>query len=157
MGMATNPPQRPYLAPPPPSGTGERWNGLTNTALGDLVEAAVVDQLGAESLLPEGKRQGPLDLRLGEYGFEVKSCARTAKEYKAKPKKREAEEKRAAAIEHGLKPGTMIVVVDEAVGYVYWREGIGAFRLTSEWQFGGTVELQGEEADGQLHERSAAA
>jgi len=151
------PPSKPMRAPPPPQGTGKgkaggfTATGHTNTSLGDLAEKAV-EKLGLRSILPEGQRQNPLDAEYDHSGiaFEIKAVTTAAKEYKAKPKAAEMESKRAYAEKHGLKPATMIAVVDTEKNKVhaYWREGIGAFSLTStnldKWNYAGTVSLKGK-------------
>jgi hypothetical protein len=136
-----------FVSPPPPLGTGG-WrpgghtaSGLTNTELGDAVEAALVAQLGFARALEPGVRQGPIDVTLGEYAVEVKAITREACEYKAKPKKREVAEKLAAAEELGLDPALVIVVVDGDTGWVYLRPGIGAYRLTKHFEYLGQVAL----------------
>jgi hypothetical protein len=143
------PTDSPWLAPPAPRGTrggkagGFAANGQKNTHLGDAVEAAIAGQIeGFESEL-DGKRQGPFDLRCGDLVFEVKACTVEALEYKMKPKKIEVERKRAAAQAIGATPASIIAVVDGDQALVYWRDGLGAFRLTTEadWHFAGVVTL----------------
>jgi len=136
------PPSLSFETPPAPQGVGGKAGGftatgLTNTELGDRVELALT-QLGFETAL-DGKRQGPFDVLYGNHAFEVKACTTAAKEYKAKPKKAEVERKKTAAEKLGYAPATAIVVVDDEVGHVYWREGIGAFRLTEAFNYAGTV------------------
>ena len=138
--------------PTPPQGKpgrkagGVTATGETNTSFGDRVEAAL-DQLGFRSILPEGQRQNPLDREYDHSGwaFEVKAVTTSATEYKAKPKKAEVESKIAYARAKKLKAGMMIVVADvkAKTAKVYWREGIGAFRLTKspEWHYAGEVTL----------------
>ena len=148
---ASTPPSLPWVDPPPPQGQpgrkagGFTANGETNTSMGDLGEAAL-EQLGLKSLLPPGHRQGPLDRGIGDYGFEVKLCTTKAREYKAKPKKKEVESKKRWAKEHGKKPGMLILIADPDAkkAWAYWKEGIGAYRLTSPkagWNFMGQVAL----------------
>lgn len=149
------PPKKDFVAPPPPQGTGGKQkygfaaNGETNTKVGDGAEAALKG-LGLRSILPPGQRQNPLDVEYDHsgYAFEVKACTTNAKEYKAKPKKAEVASKNAYAKKHGLKPATMIAVVDSKAGQIhaYWREGIGAYRLDpndggKNWNFMGTVKI----------------
>jgi hypothetical protein len=141
-----------WQAPPAPLGRGGyrpggvTAAGQTSTELGDAVEAALVAQLGFERALAPGVRQGPIDVFAGDYAFEVKAVTRQACEYKAKPKKREVAQKLAAAAQMGKVPAMVMVVVDGARGWAYWREGIGAFRLTDRWQFAGQLVL----SDGSL-------
>lgn len=153
-------PIKPFTAPPDPQGTGGRKaggftaNGETNTSMGDLAEKALT-QLGLRSILPEGKRQNPLDVEDDHSGhaYEVKACSTTATEYKCKAKKAELDDKRAYADEHQLKPGIMIPVVDRDKGemHVYSREGLGNYKLdpkTAEangWRYHGTVKLTGDD------------
>jgi hypothetical protein len=66
-----------WLAPPEPTGlagTGQAGGytatGLTNTELGDAVEAALIAQLGFASAL-QGRRQGAIDCTYGEYAVEL--------------------------------------------------------------------------------------
>ena len=139
----------PSRTPPSPGGRpggkagGFTASGLTNTELGDAVEAAIIRGLKVfTSDLPEGKRQGAFDLRVGDRVFEVKSCTVQATEYKAKPKKEEVTRKLKAARRRKLKPCTIIAVVDGKRVHVYWREGLGAFRLTyaqGAWNYAGAV------------------
>ena len=144
------PPVLPWQAPPPPLGRnagaghagGVTATGQTNTALGDAVEFALCQQLGFRSALGK-KRQGPFDLLEADgYGFEVKACTRQATEYKVKPGKKDRLRKAAAAIEAGLDPATVMVIVDGPDGYVYWRPGFGAYRLQRQgWKYAGLLEL----------------
>jgi hypothetical protein len=134
----------PFLPPPPPRGGpggaagGFAANGMTNTELGDWVEEVIAEHFGCESLLP-GVRQGPFDLICGQRVFEVKACTVQASEYKMKPKRGEVERKRAAARKTRKVACSMIAVVDGRTVHVYWREGIGAFRLTDQWHYAGAV------------------
>lgn len=156
------PPKLELRRPPPPKGTGSgkaggfTATGATNTAIGDSVESAS-EQLGFRSILPEGRRGGKSIEQEGStldrewdhsgYAFEMKACTTGAKEYKAKPKKAEADGKRKYAEKHQLKPATCIAVVDTDAGEVhyYWREGIGAYKLTPEnahnWNYAGSAKL----------------
>ena len=76
-------------------------------------------------------------------GFEVKAMTTHADEYKVKMKAREVASKLAYAQQNGLRPGTMMVVmdIDNGVAYVYWREGIVSARLNRNWNFLAQVEL----------------
>lgn len=137
----------PFLAPPAARGTGGRKaggftaSGLTNTELGDRVERAIAEQLAVASALPDNRRQGAFDLEDGDLVFEVKACTVEATEFKMKPKKAEVERKLAAAKKRRATPASVIAVVDGSRALVYWRLGIGAFRLTPDWHFAGEVEL----------------
>ena len=155
-----DPPSKKFSDPPEPTGKAGRSaggytsTGHTNTELGDKAEA-LTQALGLRSILPEGRRSGydvresTLDREYDHSGwaFEVKACTVAATEYKAKPKKIEAEGKRRYAEKHKLKPATMILVMDvkKKQAHAYWREGIGAFRLIpgraeeQGWKFMGTV------------------
>jgi hypothetical protein len=163
---AKGPPPAPFKAPPPPQGKAGGGKPIrptgdeSNTKFGDKVEEAVA-KLGLRSILPEGQRSH----RPGEvaekgstidrewdhsgYAFEVKACRVTATEYKCKPKKEEVEGKRKFAEMHGLEPAMCIPVVGPEKGemHVYWREGIGSYKLdpaTAEengWHYMGRVKL----------------
>jgi hypothetical protein len=148
IGMLESPPlpSLPYRPPPDP-GTGgggggqSSFEGITNTQLGDAVELALQEQLGMNNLHP-GRRQGPLDLGVGRYGFEVKAVTTAAKEFKAKPKKAEVASKVKEAKARGLKPGMMIVVVEpNGTAMVYWKNGIGAYRVSSSMNYSGTIKV----------------
>jgi hypothetical protein len=159
-GTSTDKPDRPpskeFRVPPPPRGKGGgkaggfTATGHTNTELGDLAEAATA-QLDCRSLLPPGKRQNPLDAKYDDtkYAFEIKAVTTEATEYKAKPKAHEVKEKLAYARKNGYKPAMMIAVVDVKSKEVhcYWKEGIGAYRLTGPkqgWNYMGTVKIGGK-------------
>ena len=149
------PPAQAWREPPAPRGKGVKAGGFsatgrTNTEVGDAAEAAL-EQFGLESAHP-GKRQGPLDVTCcnGEWGFEVKALTTDAAEYKVKMKSHEQKGKLEHAKRLGVKPATMIVVMDYAKGeaHAYWREGIGNFRLTpgrgqKEWSYMGTAKVKG--------------
>lgn len=120
--------------------------GQTNTSVGDLGEALLVEHLGLRSLLPPGKRQNPLDLvdpKTGD-GYEVKVVTTAAKEYKIKMKAAEVRSKEAYAKKNKLRPNMMMVIMDADRGeaYAYSRPGIGSYRLTEkDWTFRGKVSL----------------
>jgi hypothetical protein len=156
------PPKRPPIEPPilrwapPPAPkskgtrktTGHSATGATNTLIGDLGEM-ILTKLGLKSLLPAGRRQNPLDVVWGEgnIAFEVKTLTTEASEYKIKMKKSEVESKRKYAKENGYKPGVIILVLDldNRAAHVYWREGIGNYRLTPKsrlWNYMGSVSKQ---------------
>lgn len=164
------PPSLEFVPPPEPKGESGRAAGgfsaigKTNTEIGDLAEAAS-KQLGLESLLPPGKRQNPLDRKWVDprdpgniWGFEIKACTTAATEYKCKPKAHEVREKLAYAKKEGLKPATMIMVLDPAkkAAYAYWQPGIGAFRLggsQGSWRYLGQVRLPKKRKDLELEEK----
>jgi GNAT superfamily N-acetyltransferase len=144
-------PRRPWHEPPVPWGhPGRKAGGYTavgikDTAFGDAVEQALQDHMGMVNEHP-GRRQGPLDLRYGQHGYELKAVTQAAEEYKSKPKKAEVESKRAYAEEHHLQPHTMIAVYapGERRVHVYSKPGIGAYRLTDEahgWSYHGSAPL----------------
>jgi hypothetical protein len=151
-----------WVDPPDPTGLGKRKTngftaiGITNTALGDAVENALIEHLGMSNDHP-GRRQGPLDLTYGKNGYEVKAVSTSAKEYKAKPAKDAVERKVAYAKANGINPHTMVVVYspEDKQLYVYSKPGIGAYRLTNPsqgWKFHGTVPLDlGNEPDPAAH------
>lgn len=156
-------PEQAWHEPPVPWGrTGQHKAGgftaigVKNTRFGDAVEEALQKHLGMSNEHPD-RRQGPLDLRYGHHGYELKAVTQAATEYKSKPKKHEVDEKRAYAAEHGLTPHTMIGVYspDEKAVHVYSHEGIGAFRLTDQahgWHYHGHVPVDlGEHPDPVAH------
>jgi hypothetical protein len=114
-----------------------------------LAEASIVRDFGFTSLLPPGRRQNPIAVAHSGYGFEVKACTTEAAEYKAKMRAHDASSKRAYARKNGLKPATAIVVLDfeQQRYHVYWREGVGNYRLGDHpggedgWKFMGTGKL----------------
>jgi hypothetical protein len=136
----------------PPAPTGEKGRnkaggmaaiGITNTALGDKVEAALQKTMGFENAHP-GSRKGKFDLLWNGHAYEVKAVSRSATEYKAKPKAHEIAEKRDFALENKLQPHIMIVVYDPEKRrlFVYSKPGVGAYRLTTPkagWQFHGSI------------------
>lgn len=88
------------------------------------------------------RRQGPLDLAFGRYGFEVKAVTTASKEYKARPKKHEVTSKLREARRYGLKPGIVIVVVErDGTGHVYWRDRLGAFQVNELMHYAGTIKV----------------
>jgi hypothetical protein len=140
-------PRLPFVAPPAPRGRSGRKaggyaaNGMKVTILGDWIEEVIAANFGCVSLL-DGKRQGAFDLRCGDLVFELKACSVESTEYKMKPKKSELRGKRKAARATGLTACSMIAVVDGGTVHLYWREGLGAFRLTWEWHYAGTVKVR---------------
>ncbi len=138
--------------PPEPKGKpgqartlGYAANGQTNNRVGDLGEK-ISRKFGLISLLPEGKRQNPLDAKIDGYGFEVKTMTVNAQEYKVKMKASEVDEKLAYAKENGLKPATMMVVLDSKKGkaWAFWRKGLGNCRLSGNgagWNYLGKVDV----------------
>jgi len=139
---------------PTPHGGGARGHGyscsgVTNTELGDRVEAALVAQLGWSNLHP-GSRWGRLDVTFTlngvAVGAEVKAVSVRAAEFKAKMKAGERLEKEQAAAQAGLAPATVIVVVmDDGLAQVWAANGITSARLTpgsdTAWFYQGTVQL----------------
>lgn len=125
---------------------------MTNTELGDLVEAALAKRWGWEPLVGAGAgktRQGPFDL-IDERGVyvEVKACSVYAKEYKVKSDARAVTRKGAAAAAMGVEFGTVMVIVErkggKLRGWVYRREGVGCFRLGANpvgWEFVGKLKV----------------
>jgi SPP1 gp7 family putative phage head morphogenesis protein len=152
-------PVKKWVDPPEPKGMkgqhkagGLTAIGITNTELGDAVEAALVAHMGMHYEHPTTDRRGPLDVTIGKDSYEVKSAVEEATEYKAKPRAAEVARKIAYAKQQGLVPHTMVVVYSEHERkiYVYSKEGIGAYRLTSPengWSFHGTVPLYIEHHD----------
>lgn len=119
--------------------------GLSNTVLGDRVEAALV-RLPGWKALHTTYRQGAFDVE-GPDGvwYEVKACSVFASEYKAKPKAHEIRSKMNALARASREGGMIIAVVDEKLrAWIYRRPGLGAFRLPSDgrgWEFVGRVKL----------------
>jgi 8-oxo-dGTP pyrophosphatase MutT (NUDIX family)/2'-5' RNA ligase len=156
-------PELPWHEPPHPTGKAHERKGggmtavgVTNTKLGDTVENALQAHFGMANEHPD-RRQGPLDVRIGQHGYEVKAVSQAASEYKAKPKHNEIEGKKQYAAEHGLKPHTMIVVYEPGARqmHVYSKEGIGAYRLTDEahgWHYHGSFPIDlGDHPDPVAH------
>jgi len=118
--------------------------GRTNTEVGDTAEAAL-QQFGLESLHPDDRR-GPLDVTCcGGWAFEVKAVTTESSEYKIKMKGHELRGKERYARLKGLKPASMIVVMDYKKGeaHAYWRKGLGNYRLSNspEWNYMGTAKV----------------
>jgi hypothetical protein len=126
---------------------------MTNTELGDLVEAALVRELGWTPLVgaSAGKvRQGPFDL-IDENGahVELKACSVYASEYKVKPSMATMISKMEAAALKGVETATVIAIVDRTrkgklKAWVYRRPGLGCFRLGMtgvNWEFVGKVKV----------------
>ena len=137
-----------YQWPPPARGNpGRKPGGYTASGekagdFGDWIEDVVSEAFGCENLRRlEGSRQGAFDLRCGDRVFELKACTVESTEYKMKPKARELQDKREAARRTGLTACSMIAVVDGTTVHLYWREGLGAFRLTPDWNYAGTVKV----------------
>jgi hypothetical protein len=141
----------PFKPPPTPTGRsggragGFTATGITNTQMGDAVESSL-RKLGFEDIDPS-RRQGPFDVRLKGTNrvFEVKACTRAAAEYKIKMKGNELRSKQSFAKENGLRPGMIIAVVDGSDAHVYWRDGVGNYRLGSEpgnWRYAGKVRVK---------------
>jgi hypothetical protein len=148
------PPSQPWKKPPKPKGKpggqagGFSSTGKTNTEVGDVAEKALT-KFGLEDAHP-GRRQGPLDVTCckGEWGFEVKAVTTESSEYKVKMKGHEQKGKIDYAKSIGVKPATMVVVMDykKGVAHAYWKEGIGNFRLNpkvqGDWKFMGSVSVK---------------
>lgn len=143
------------MVPPPrprPNGRGGKgWSslGMSNMELGDRVEHAIAEQLGWTPLVGAlaGKvRQGPFDL-MDPKGrvCEVKACSVLAAEYKVKPSAHSIMAKVAAAEKLGVKPCTVLAVVEaDGRAWVYRKNGLGSFRLPRDgagWKFVGTVQI----------------
>ena len=120
-----------------------RVAGVSNADLGWAAERAV-------AVITGWRREGgstEFDLVDDETrtAWEVKACSVFAGEYKMKLKRSEVLAKLAAAARRGLRPGSIIAVVDEAdVAWAYARDGIGSFRLTGPergWRFLGSQKL----------------
>jgi len=113
---------------------GEAMNGysklgMTNTEMGDRVEAALA-AIGWKPLNGQ-YRQGAFDLEAPDGAWvEVKACSESAAEWKVKMKAREMAGKAAAAATAGKLPAIVIAVVrDDLTCDVYRRDGLGCFRL----------------------------
>jgi len=119
--------------------------GMTNTELGDRVEAALAKRAGWKAL-HSTYRQGSFDVE-GPDGiwYEVKACSVYASEYKAKPSAKDVREKLAYALGCDREPGTIIAVVDKKMrAWIYRRDGLGSFRLGDTglgWTFVGKVKV----------------
>lgn len=124
---------------------------ITNTELGDRVEAALALKLGWTPLvgaLAGTVRQGAFDL-IDENGMyvEVKAVSVHAAEYKVKSGARANTRKTRMAEGHGWKAGTVMAIVEQKPSgklkaWVYRRPGIGCFRLGPSgegWAFVGKV------------------
>lgn len=151
-GKAGRPPamRRPRL----PLRPGFSGLEMTNTELGDLVEAALVRKFGWTPLVGAGAgkvRQGPFDM-VDDRGMyvEVKACSVYAAEYKVKPSAHAVEAKMKAASEMGVEAGTVIAIVDRDLksgklkAWVYRRPGLGCYRLGTSgvnWEFVGKAKV----------------
>lgn len=150
--MTQHLPSLAWKEPPPPKATGATPGGYsatgkTNTEIGDMAEA-LISKLGPlMSLLPEGKRQNPLDVAWNHsgWGFEVKCITTNAKRYKPGLKKHEVESKINYARENGFRPGMIIAVLDLDAGeiHAYWKDGIGSSELSERtgWNYMGTASV----------------
>lgn len=141
----------PPPAPRPNHSGGKGWSamGMSNMALGDKVEHAIADQLGWTPLVGAraGRvRQGPFDL-MDPKGrvCEVKACSVGAAEYKVKPSAHATLAKMKAAREMGVKPCTVLAIVeDDGRTWIYRRRGLGSYRLPRDgagWKFVGIVQI----------------
>jgi hypothetical protein len=128
---------------------GFSGRGESASLFGDKVEAAIVEQLGWKPLvgaLAGKQRQGAFDLEAPNGTWvELKAMTVFAREYKVKPTARDIVEKLAHAAKHNRTAATVAAVVDErGRAWLYWREGLGAFRLPSDgmnWEFIGKVKI----------------
>jgi hypothetical protein len=124
---------------------------ITNTELGDRVEAALAAKLGWTPLVGPAAgraRQGAFDL-IDENGMyvEVKAVSVFAKEYKIKSGARANTRKTNFGNGHGVKFGTVMAIVEQRPNgklkaWLYRREGVGCFRLGADglgWEFVGKV------------------
>jgi hypothetical protein len=108
----------------------------TLTEMGREGEALFREIAGESKLMHEpGKgEQSPLDVQVGDWGFEVKSVDADSTSFKATPKK------------HKLKPAIAIVVIDRKAGFAraYYREGLKGGRLSKNtgWQYMGETKLK---------------
>jgi hypothetical protein len=122
-------------------------SGMKVTAAGDKAEALATN-LGFQSALQEGVRQGPYDLRWGDtnHVFELKSRFTDSTQYKVGMRKEDREAKEKFARENGLIPHVMIAVVDEEAGVVrfYWHDELASKTLSAstfdQWHYAGTVQ-----------------
>jgi hypothetical protein len=108
--------------------------GLTNTELGDRVEAALASQPGWKALVGKSAgaaRQGAFDIQAPDGAWcELKACAADAAEWKIKSKAREITSKVRAAAEADRQAASLIAIVfDDLSAVVFRREGLGCFRL----------------------------
>lgn len=118
--------------------------GLTNTELGDRVEAALAEKPGWKALVGKSAgraRQGAFDLEAPDGAWcELKACSADAAEWKVKSKAREITNKLGAAHAAGRKPATLLAVVfDDLSCVVYRRDGLGCFRLPKAQVYSGSV------------------
>lgn len=117
---------------------------MTNTELGDRVEAAIARLPGWKSLHPL-VRQGSFDVEspTGVW-VEVKACSEDA-EWKMKPKAREVVEKLAHAERNGRKVGSIIAVVSrDLTARIWYRDELRAWRLPADgrgWTLVGEVTI----------------
>lgn len=118
--------------------------GMTNTELGDRVEAALAARPGWKALVGKGGsgyRQGAFDLEAPDGAWcELKACAFDAMEWKVKSKAREVMSKVRAAEDADRMPATLIAVVwDDLSAAVYRRDGLGCWRLPKAGVYSGDV------------------
>lgn len=154
-GKNKMPPALSWQPPPSPTGSGGKAGGFTatghtNTEIGDLGEVALT-QLNMQSILPEGHRQNPLDVKYDgtNNAYEVKTVTTASSEYKVKMKGHELREKQQYAKKNGYKPGIIMLVLDveKGTGYAYRRQGLGNFRLSTtnkgDWEYMGSISTKG--------------
>jgi hypothetical protein len=146
-------PVLPWFEPPAPLGLGHGGgpgyseDNLSNAELGEIVEIALIEQMGFVSALDPHARKGSFDLVYGEFhAVEARAVTRACNEYKIRLKPKQLAARNAAALAAGLTPTLVMVVIDQPgeddvrKGYVYWREGIGSFRLNRRsWNFAGWI------------------
>ncbi len=133
----------------PPVRPGMTALGMSASRLGDLTEAAIVEQLGWTPLVGAlaGKaRQGAFDLQAPDGTWiELKAVTVFAAEYKVKPTAQDVREKLAHAEKHDAPCATVIAVVaGNGKARLYRREGLGCFRLGAEgrdWDYVGKVKV----------------
>jgi len=146
-----------WVDPPAPRGKNKGRGGAggytsdhaetTLTDLGREGELLFAKLTGGEVLHPPGRgEQSPLDVRVGDKAYEVKTVSADSTSYKATPKPHEISAKEAHAKELGVEPALAIVVVDREAGTakVYERDGLKGGRLSKNtgWRYMGEVELR---------------
>lgn len=132
-----DPPKLAWVDPPKPRGKigfGPR-SSAQNVAIGDLGEE-ITKHLNLRRILPEGLRHNlnveqegsSMDREFDHSGwaFEVKLCNIDSSEFRAKPKKKDIEDKLRYCQLHGLKPATLIIIHDaeSKQAWFYWTPGL---------------------------------
>lgn len=128
---------------------------LTRTDIGDTFERMLIAKAehilqgrygGQLELLTAERRQNPLDVRIADRGFEVKTINAGAKNQRVAMKPEEVASKIAYAADNGLKPGVLVQVAYPDQGriklFVYEdgisskmvsrMEPIGSYRFTED-------------------------